>query len=407
MAQRKKDTSSEGKLSSNPASLLKLRDLVSKKLKIDPVIGQYGPHPVVSTGSFVIDSIIGGTASSTGEPICPGFPRKKITEIFGNESCGKTTVCLNAIAKEIKNGGTAVYLDFEHALDHSYANKIGVDFDKCLLYAPTTMEEGLMIAKGAIAMGVDIVVVDSLAAMVPADELAKNLDDNAKVGAVAKKLAETLPKFALWLESTAPPGSKGTAMVWINQMRALISTGPSYGGDDANVNTAGGKALKFYCSLRLKLNKVRTENVDKTDPITGKKKSFSFGNVVECRIVKNKVNGTQGHRGNFFIRYGYGIDEIRTVIEAAATNGVVKRSGPSYTLGGNSFKGQEALRKFFLSNPGEYEAVYALVQKAVMDAAPAALSDEDMDEEDEISEAMSAGFGEPAHEEVNPSEDDV
>lgn len=313
-----------------------------------------------------------------------------------------TTVCLSAIAKLQKEGGSALYLDFEHAIDHAYAKSIGVDFvNGCKLYAPNTMEDGLKIAYGGICTGVDLIVIDSLAAMVPQAELEKGIDDNAKVGAVAKKLAEMLPKFANWLDTKAPKGTQGTALIWINQMRALISSAPSYGGDEANTNTAGGKALKFYCSLRLKLTRTKSEMIEKTDPLTGKKKNAPYGNVVEVRVVKNKVNGTQGHKGNFFIRFGSGVDEVRSVIEAATANGLVKRSGAKYTLGAQDFRGQEAFRRWLLANPGEYQTLYEATMKAVVEAAPTSIADDEIDEEDEISEALEEFGADPPALDVN------
>jgi hypothetical protein len=171
-------------------------------------------------------------------------------------------------------------------------------------------------------------------------------------------------------------------------MRALISTGPSYGGDDANVNTAGGKALKFYCALRLKLTRTRTENIERLDRMSGKKKNTPFGNVVEARIVKNKVNGTQGHRASLFIRYGFGVDDARSLIECAVANGLVSKGGATYNLGTNSFRGQEALRKYLLANPNEYQTLYVATQKALLDAAPLPVDDEDIDDEDTIGDAL-------------------
>lgn len=374
----------------------KLKQAVSKKLKLEPLAGSYGPRPSLSTGSFVVNALIGGDPAPTGDgPICFGFPRKGMTEIFGSESCGKTTLCLSAVAATQKEGGTVVYLDFEHAVDHTYAKKIGVNFNdpNFVLYAPTTMEDGLTIAAGAIASGIDLVVIDSVAAMVPQDELAKGIDENAKVGAVAKKLAETLPKFAVWLDTKCPPGSKGTSLILINQMRASISTGGGggYGGEDANVNTAGGKALKYYYWLRLKLTRIKSETIEKTD-VFGKKKNTPFGNVVDCKIVKTKVNSNQGNRATFFIRYGQGVDDIRSLIEVAEAHKIVKKSGAQYTFGTNTYRGKEALRKFLLENEAEKKVLYDAVLKAIVLASGKAVGGEDDDDDDESADIF-GGMG--------------
>lgn len=397
-----------------PTSLIsrseQLKGFIKSKIDIEPVVGNYGPRPVVSTGSFVVDALIGGApAPAGGGPICPGWPRKAISELFGSESSGKTTLCLASVAKVQREGGLVLYLDYEHILDHAYARSIGVKFDdSLLLYAPNTMEEGLRIIHMAIQIGVDLIVIDSLAAMVPQDELEKKADENAKVGAVAKKLAETLPKITVWLDSAVPENAQPPAVVIINQMRSLISTGPSYGGDDANVNTAGGKALKFYCAVRIKLQKIKSEYIERRDALTGRKKRFSFGNLVKVKIVKNKMNGTQGHDGNIFIRYGFGVDDTRTLIEAANANGIVTRTGPTYKYGGLSFKGQESFRKHLLENPEHLKEIMDKVTKSILDSVPSAISDDEIDDDDtfHFDEGVS-GSSEEDGDGVDPSVEDV
>ncbi len=363
---------------------------IQKYMKIKPLKANTDPMPVVATGSFVVDNLIGGTMSPSGKGrICPGFPRKRISEVFGAESSGKTTLMLQTIANLQKAGGSVLFLDYEHALAHGYAKTLGVKFDDTLLlYQPDTLEDGLKMIYLAIKGGIDLIVVDSLAAMVPKDELEKGVADVAKVGAVAKKMAETLPKLVQWL-GNPPPGAGGTAFVFINQTRALIQTGGGGHGASQDENTAGGKAVKFYSYLRLKLTKIRSDRAERIDRMTGKKRNYNFGNVVDVKIVKNKADGTQGHNGTIFIRYGYGIDDIRTLIEAAVTCKLVKKNGAQFVLGNQQFRGQESLRAHLLKDTAVYNALYTKTTEALLASAPSAVSD---DEALELEQDTDAGF---------------
>src|SRR5690606_18559541 len=168
------------------------------KDKQEPLGARRGPMDIVSSGSLALDDLIGGNLSPDGTgPICAGYPRRYITEIYGAEASGKTTLALEAIARVQKEGGIAMFLDFEHALHHGYAQKLGVSFDKekLLLYTPSSMEQGLDMLKLGAKVGVDLIVVDSVAAMVPLAEAAKNFSDAAQVGIRARKLADALPKI--------------------------------------------------------------------------------------------------------------------------------------------------------------------------------------------------------------------
>jgi len=365
-----------------------------------PMTTQY-PH--VSTGSTIVNSLIGGVKLKDGRPMCPGFPRRRITEVYGPESSGKTTLAIQAIVEVQREGGVVAFLDFEHSLHHGYAKQIGVDFseDKILYYQPDTMEEGFKMMYLCLKAGVDLIVVDSIAAMVPHDELIKKLDDVAKIGAVAKKMSETLPKMVSWLaklpsdgagENAKPKaGHPGTALVLINQERAVISTGG--GGGAPEPNTSGGKALKYFCYLRLRLNRFKTEKVERTDPITGKKRLLPFGNVTQVKVVKSKIDGKQGYDANIFIRFGFGIDDIYSIIESGAGRGLIKKEGAYYSYGEHRFQGRDKLRTHLLANPKlAAEIQQKVADLIVADAQP--ISDEELSEEDAmLAELAAEGLG--------------
>jgi recombination protein RecA len=340
-----------------------------------------------------VDHLIGGQLAADGKgPICPGFPRRRICEVYGPESSGKTTFALASIVRIQKMGGCAMFLDFEHALHFGYAKTIGVDFDpeKLLFYQPDTLEEGLKMIYIAMRTGVDLVVVDSVAAMVPKSEMDKNLSDVAKIGAVAKAMAENLPKLVIWLTKPIEkmPEFEGTSVVFLNQTRANISSG---GGKGDNENTSGGKALKFFAYLRLRLQRIRSDYIERKDPHTGKKRRYPYSNVTVVKVVKNKVSGTQGHSGEIYIRYGYGLDDYMSLMEAAVTRRIIRRNGASYEYNEQKFQGKEAMRRALLENPDWTDAIQNAVRDAILvDAAPMEIEE---NEEDKILSDLRTDLG--------------
>jgi recombination protein RecA len=357
--------------------------------------------PHVDSGSLIINGLIGGSLARDGKGLtCPGYPRRKVTEIFGPESSGKTTVALSAAVQVQKAGGTVMFLDFEHAIHHGYAQSIGVKYDDTfMVFAPDTMEEGLKMIYVGIHTGVDLIIVDSVAAMVPQDELDKKLDETAKVGAVAKKMAESLPKICGWLATCPKTGTGeakktdltklGTALILLNQERATISTG----GHGPDTNTAGGKAVKFYASLRLRFVRTGSEIIEKKDPMTGKTKKFPYGNKTQVKVVKNKLDGTQGSNGDFFIRYGFGLDNYFSIIETGIAQGIVKKEGAYYAYGEHRAQGRDKFRSLLMANSKLYTEVCTKVT-AALGAAATAVKDEDITEEDELMADMGNEFGE-------------
>jgi recombination protein RecA len=382
------------------------RAMIAKTVKQKPIETAPSTLPHVPSGSIVVDNLIGGSRAQDGKgQVCPGFPRRYITEIFGPESSGKTTLALSAVAQVQRAGGTVLYLDFEHALHHGYAKQIGVKFDKSLsLYGPETLEEGLKMMLVGIMTGVDLIVVDSVAAMVPAAEFEKKIDEAAKVGAVAKKMAENLPKFALWLRKhpmegkgetkRTIPDHPGTAIILLNQERASIQTGG--GGHGApETNTSGGKALKYFAYVRLRLAKYSTESIERTDPMTGKKRKFPYGSITNVKMIKDKADAKQGHSANIFIRYGFGVDDVYSIIESGVATGVIERNGAYYSYNGeHRTASRDKFRAYLLANTKLLEEVKAKVVKAILDSAPQALSDDELDDEDEITQMVQSEFGE-------------
>lgn len=360
--------------------------VILKKMGTKPDAGTRVTYDFVPSGSTLIDDVIGGSLSIDNKtPVCPGYPRRRLTEVFGDEASGKTTAALQAIAEVQKQGGWALYLDFEHAVDHGYARKIGVSYDpkKLLMYQPQTLEQGFEYMYIAIMAGVDLVIVDSVAAMTPAKEVNAKMDDEAQIGLQARALSRQLPKLTnAWLHdpSAQARNPKGTAVVFINQTRSKITKG---GGGD-NTNTSGGKALKFYVSLRLKFTRIRSEAVKKKDKFTGKETSAPFGNHTQVRVVKNRMDGKAGHTTDIFIRFGVGIDEFYSLIEAAVVNKIVKKeTGGWHTLpNGERFQGREKLRTHLKEHPKAFAEMRAEVLRLV--AASGQVTDDDLDEVDQL-----------------------
>jgi recombination protein RecA len=390
-----------------PNALELTEQYILAKLKKKPLELENKQYPHIPTGSMVVDDLIGGSLTPDGDSICPGFPRRRIIEIFGPESSGKTTLALGGIAQVQKRGGTAVFLDFEHALHRGYAESIGVSFDpkKLKVYAPDDMEQGFAILYTAIASGVDLVVVDSVAAMVPKKELVKKFDESAAMGITARKMSEVLPKIVTWLgtlpgkEGVPHEGMPGTSLILLNQERATISSGPSYGAPTPS--SAGGKALKFYSSIRLYINKIRNELIEKKDMSTAgaKPKKVPYGTLTQVKVVKNKLDGKNGHSGNIFIRYGFGIDDLYSLIETATAFNIVKRQGAYYTYGDTRISGRDKFRAFLQGNTKICQELKKKVRtEMVLVSKP--IADEDVKEDSEFTIDVDGAFEDTEVEEV-------
>ena len=345
------------------------RAFIKKATDQDPVGNRSGSWPHLPSGAIAVDSLIGGTPLIDGGGlVCPGYPRGRLVEIYGAESSGKTTLALAAAVQAQRARQGVLYLDYENAIHHGYARSIGVNFEESYLslYSPTTLEEGMKMMYLAIRQGIGLVVIDSVAAMLPKAELEKNLNDPAAIGFLARAMSSVLPKMTQWLKE------QPAVVIFINQVRANISKS-SYGpGDD---NTAGGKAVKFYASLRLKLTRIKSEFIEKVDPITLQKKKIPFGNVVQVKAVKNRMDGKQGHTCEIFIRYGSGVDEYLSLVEAAVPRKLVTKRGSAYDFEGESFKGRDKLRSFLVNNPKAFEKLRDTVMQALLSESPTAVTE--------------------------------
>lgn len=278
------------------------------------------PVEVVPTGSIALDVALG----------IGGLPRGRIIEIYGPESSGKTTLTLHAIANAQRAGGIAAFIDAEHALDPDYAAKLGVDIDALLVSQPDTGEQALEIADMLIRSGsIDLIVVDSVAALVPRAEIEGEMGD-AHVGLQARLMSQALRKLTGALNQT------NTTMIFINQLREKV--GVFFGSPET---TAGGKALKFYASVRLDIRRIETLK-DGQDAV---------GNRTRVKVVKNKM-APPFKQAEFDILYGVGISREGSLIDFGVDHGIVKKSGAWYTYDGDQLgQGKENARTFLLANP--------------------------------------------------------
>jgi recombination protein RecA len=278
------------------------------------------PVEVIPSGSISLDVALG----------IGGFPRGRVVEVYGPESSGKTTVALHAVANAQKAGGIAAFIDAEHALDPEYAKALGVDTDELLVSQPDTGEQALEIADTLIRSGaIDIIVIDSVAALVPRAEIEGEMGDS-HVGLQARLMSQALRKIAGALNH-----SKTTA-IFINQLREKI--GVLFGSPET---TTGGKALKFYASVRLDIRRIETLK-DGTDAV---------GNRTRIKVVKNKL-APPFRQAELDILYGEGISREGGLIDMGVENGFVRKSGAWYTYEGDQLgQGKENARKFLRDNP--------------------------------------------------------
>ncbi len=278
------------------------------------------PVEVIPTGSIALDVALG----------IGGLPRGRVVEIYGPESSGKTTVALHAVANAQKAGGIAAFIDAEHALDPEYAKKLGVDTDALLVSQPDTGEQALEIMDMLIRSGaIDVIVVDSVAALVPKAEIEGEMGDS-HVGLQARLMSQALRKI------TGALNSSGTTAIFINQLREKI--GVFFGSPET---TTGGKALKFYASVRMDIRRIETLK-EGTEPV---------GNRTRVKVVKNKM-APPFKQAEFDILYGVGISREGSLIDLGVEHGLVRKSGAWYTYDGDQLgQGKENARGFLRDNP--------------------------------------------------------
>jgi recombination protein RecA len=278
------------------------------------------PVEVIPTGSIALDIALG----------IGGLPRGRVVEVYGPESSGKTTVALHAVASAQRAGGIAAFVDAEHALDPEYAKKLGVDTDALLVSQPDTGEQALEITDMLIRSGaLDIIVIDSVAALVPKAEIEGEMGDS-HVGLQARLMSQALRKI------TGALSSSGTTAIFINQLREKI--GVFFGSPET---TTGGKALKFYASVRMDIRRIETLK-DGTDAV---------GNRTRVKVVKNKM-APPFKQAEFDILYGVGISREGGLIDMGVEHGFVRKSGSWFTYEGDQLgQGKENARAFLRDNP--------------------------------------------------------
>ena len=289
---------------------------------------------VIPTGSLGLDVALG----------VGGYPRGRIIEIYGPESSGKTTLAIHAIAEAQKNGGIAAIIDAEHAFDRFYAQKLGVDVNSLLIAQPDNGEQALEIADQLISSAaVDLVIVDSVAALTPKAEIEGDMGDN-KVGLQARLMSQALRKLTATISKT------NTTCIFINQLREKI--GVMFGNPET---TTGGNALKFYASVRI--------DIRKSTPV--KDGEEVMGHLTKVKIVKNKV-APPFRRAEFDIMFGEGISKVGEIIDLGVEHGIIKKSGSWFSYGETKLaQGRDAVKQLLADNPELAEELEAKIVEAL------------------------------------------
>jgi recombination protein RecA len=290
--------------------------------------------PIISTSSLALDKALG----------IGGLPRGRVVEIFGPEASGKTTLALHAVAEAQKQNGIAAFIDAEHALDTVYAKKLGVNCDELLVSQPDTGEQALEIVDMLVRSGaIDILVIDSVAALVPRAEIEGEMGD-AHMGLQARLMSQALRKLTGTISKT------NTCVIFINQMRMKI--GVVFGNPET---TTGGNALKFYSSVRLDIRRVNAL----------KEGQDVVGNRTRVRVVKNKL-APPFMEAEFDVIYGEGISRIGDLIDAAVEQGIIEKSGAWYAFGGERIgQGRENVKRFLTDHPDVSDVIYAKAREAL------------------------------------------
>jgi recombination protein RecA len=309
------------------------------------VNGPMVPVSVIPTGAINLDAAIG----------IGGVPRGRITEIFGPESSGKTTLCLHVIANAQKNGGIAAFIDAEHALDIEYARKLGVDVDNLLVSQPDTGEQALEITEVLVrSSALDVVVIDSVAALVPRAEIEGEMGDS-HVGLQARLMSQALRKL------TGAINRSQTTVIFTNQIREKI--GVMFGSPET---TTGGRALKFYASLRIDIRRIGSI----------KDKELLVGNKTRAKIVKNKV-AAPFKQAEFDIMFNVGIDHYGIVVDMGVENDVINKSGAWFSYGDVRLgQGRENAKAFLQENPDLAAEIEAKVKDVLGIRGLAATADD-------------------------------
>ena len=321
-------------------SVMKLGDVTAMEIEAIP------------TGALSLDIALG----------IGGIPRGRIIEVYGPESSGKTTLALHMIAEAQKMGGEAAFIDAEHALDPVYAKHLGVNIDDLIVSQPDTGEQALEITEALVRSGaIDIVVVDSVAALVPKAEIDGDMGDS-HIGLQARLMSQALRKLAGVINKSK------CVVIFINQLREKV--GVMFGNPET---TAGGRALKYYASVRLDIRKI--ENIKQDGEVVG--------NRARVKVVKNKV-APPFREAEFDIVYGKGISKEGNILDIAVNLDIIEKSGSWFSYDGDRIgQGRENVKKYLLENPEIMEEVEKKIRDNFNEAFEKSLGDEEVDEEQE------------------------
>lgn len=334
MAKEETTSAAEGKLKALQAAMSKIEKDFGKGSIMRMVDEQIEQVEVIPTGSVALDTALG----------VGGYPRGRIIEIYGPESSGKTTLAIHAIAEAQKQGGIAAFIDAEHAFDRFYAEKLGVDVDNLWISQPDNGEQALEIADQLIrSSAIDILVVDSVAALTPKKEIEGDMGDSA-VGLQARLMSQALRKLTSTIAKT------NTCCIFINQLREKI--GIMFGNPET---TTGGNALKFYSSVRLDIRRVTS--IKDGDQV--------IGNQVRVKIVKNKV-APPFRKAEFEITFGEGISKIGEIVDLGVQYGIIQKSGSWFSYNGTKLaQGRDATKAMIKDNPELAEELEGLIKNAI------------------------------------------
>lgn len=325
------------------------------------IIKRYGEGAIMRLGDMpqVEDAIPTGSLSIDIALGIGGIPRGRVTEIYGPESSGKTTICQHIIAEAQKLGGIAAFIDMEHALDPSYAAQCGVDVENLLISQPDTGEQALEILETLVRSGaLDIVVIDSVAALVPRSEIEGDMGD-ATMGMQARLMSQALRKLSGAIHQTK------TAVVFTNQLRQKI--GVMFGNPET---TTGGQALKFYASIRLDVRRIQSIKVG----------AEIIGNRTRVRVVKNKV-APPFQKAEFDIMYNEGISKVGDILDLATESEIITKRGSFYSYGETRLgQGRENSKEFLRQNPGMADEIETIVRQQMLGKDMVVLVDEEMEE---------------------------
>jgi len=337
---------------------------LNKTLK--DITKRFGEGAIMKLGdakSLEVDAIPTGTLSLDLALGVGGIPRGRVTEIYGPEASGKTTVCQHVVAEAQKLGGTAAFIDMEHALDPAYAARTGVDIENLLISQPDTGEQALEIAESLIRSGaVDVIVIDSVAALVPRAEIEGDMGD-AHMGLMARLMSQALRKLSGAIKQT------NTSLIFTNQLREKI--GVVFGNPET---TPGGRALKFYCSVRLDVRRIQSI----------KSGSEIIGSRVRVRVVKNKV-AAPFRTAEFDIMHDQGISRVGDILDLGVELEVIDKRGSYYYYGEDLrlAQGRENAKEFLQDNPDLTEEIEQQIRDLALDTPHREISDDEQEEEQE------------------------